>query len=258
MPLSIVIQAENECLLEQAHALAKTLDLPLYDDQTPHDALLLVTEKGLALQLLKEKGSSPICVDFLHGPLAHRRQYGGGRNQLLARAVGLPDKKNLSILDLTAGLGRDGFVLATLGCRVTLIERQPIIAALLRDGLKRAEQALWFHELHLKLIETDAKAYLQRLASDAMPDVIYLDPMYPERKKSALVKKEMRILRELVGDDCDASDCLALALSLLNTKQRVVVKRPRLAPALHGPQPTLVFPGKSSRFDVYCGASFKP
>ena len=188
-----------------------------------------------------------IYVDFLSGKLTHRRQFGGGRGQLIAKAVGLQKEKQPHVLDVTAGLGVDAFVLATLGCHVTLLERNPIIAAALKDGLARAKKDDWFRTLRLRFVECDAAAYLKNLKK--LPDVIYMDPMYPERKKTALAKKEMRLLRYVVGDDTDAPELLTIALT--KAKKRVVVKRPRLAATIDHRKPDLVFTGKSSRFDVY-------
>ena len=96
---------------------------------------------------------------------------------------------------------------------------------------------------------TDAISYLKKLPNNKKPDVIYLDPMYPTRTKSALGKKELRILRQIVGEDLDAGELLQVALK--TARKRVVVKRPRLAPPIPGPEPNLVFKGKTSRFDVY-------
>lgn len=210
--------------------------------------LLVVTKSRLELQQTGIKAPGPIYVDFLKGTLAHRRLFGGGRSQLIARAVGLKSHTSLTVLDLTAGLGRDAFVLANLGCDVTMLERHPVIAALLKDGLKRAQAAEWFRALKLKLIETDAQRYLSSTLKKSF-DIVYLDPMYPIGKKSTLVKKEMRLLRDVVGPDEDTMKLLNL--SLKKAKYRVVVKRPRLALPLDGLIPNTVYTGKSSRFDVY-------
>lgn len=214
---------------------------------------LITINNRLSLQLDNDKSFSPIYVDFLEGPLAHRKKYGGGKNQLIAKAVGIKPKQKLSVLDATAGLGRDAFVLATLGCDVVMCERSPIIFALLEDGLKRAKKEKWFSQLSLKLIHVDAIEYLQAIVDTFshahIPDIIYIDPMFPERVKSALVKKEMRILREVVGDDLDSEKLLSLALKV--AKKRVVVKRAKLAPTLTAQKPDIIYKGKSSRFDVY-------
>jgi 16S rRNA (guanine1516-N2)-methyltransferase len=203
----------------------------------------------LSLKSSDKSAPGAVYVDFIEGTLAHRKKFGGGKNQLIAKAVGIKPKIKLSVLDVTAGLGRDAFVLATLGCDVLMCERSPIIFALLEDGLKRAEKENWFCELSLKLIHADAIQYLSIIAAENKPDVIYIDPMFPERNKSALVKKEMRVLRDVVGDDIDSEQLLNAALSV--AKKRVVVKRSKLAPTLTDKKPDIVFMGKSSRFDVY-------
>lgn len=208
---------------------------------------LFITESYLKLKPTSMQVPGSIYVDFLKGTLEHRRLFGGGRSQLIARAVGLKSNINPTVLDLTAGLGRDAFVLANLGCDVTMLERHPIIAALLKDGLERAQTVEWFRALKLKLIEIDAQCYLSTLEKSF--DVIYLDPMYPIGKKSALVKKEMRLLRDIVGADEDAVQLLSLALK--KAKHRVVVKRPRLASSFDTQMPDITHIGKSSRFDVY-------
>lgn len=211
---------------------------------------LITMNNRLSLQLENDKSFTPIYVDFLEGPLAHRKKYGGGKNQLIAKAVGVKSKQKLSVLDVTAGLGRDAFVLATLGCDVLMCERSKIIFDLLEDGLKRAEKEKWFRELSLKLIHIDAMEYLQKmLDTHTHTDTIYIDPMFPEKNKSALVKKEMRMLREVVGNDLDSEKLLSLALKV--AKKRVVVKRAKLAPTLTAQKPDIIYKGKSSRFDVY-------
>jgi len=195
--------------------------------------------------------AAPVYVDFTGGALGYRLRHGSLRREPLARAVGLKGTAMPTVLDATAGLGRDAFILAALGCRVELIERSPMIAALLRDGLQRAAQAAATREaanrLHLQV--GDAVALMAALAEADRPDVVYLDPMYPHRSKSALVKKEMRMLRALVGEDLDAAPLLVAALR--TARRRVVVKRPRLAPALGGPAPSHALTGSTTRFDIY-------
>ncbi|MCH9643886.1 MAG: class I SAM-dependent methyltransferase [Gammaproteobacteria bacterium] len=210
--------------------------------------ILVETAQGLELQDTQNKRIKPLRVDFTAGANWHRYQYGGGKGQLIAKAVGLQKYKNPTILDVTAGLGADAFALACLGCKMTLLERSEIVAALLADGLQRAQKEDWFCELKMELIQQSSIEYLKTLAKDEF-DVIYIDPMYPHSNRTALVKKEMRILRELVGDDDDADALLLLALK--KAKRRVVVKRPRLAPFLADQNPDHQYKGKSSRFDVY-------
>ena len=132
-----------------------------------------------------------------------------------------------------------------------LIERSPVIASLLRDGLIRAEAIDKLREVteRMQLNVGDAVTIMSQLSDKDRPDVIYLDPMYPHRLKSALVKKEMRLLRALVGDDLDAPRLLSAALH--TARKRVVVKRPRYAATLPGIEPSHVLFGSTTRYDVY-------
>ncbi len=234
--------------------LAAELQLPLLTDPAipGFTHLLVLNNDRLELRELAPDGPGPVYVDLLSGTVAHRRRFGGGRNQPLARAVGLKGNASPSVIDATAGLGGDAFVLAGLGCTVRLVERSPIIAALLRDGLRRARQdpdigRLVTERLTLEL--ADSQTFLQRLPPEQQPEVIYLDPMYPQRRKTALTSKEMRLLRQVAGTDPDASELLETALAC--ARRRVVVKRPRLAPTLIGPPPTLHIIAPNTRFDVY-------
>lgn len=186
-------------------------------------------------------------IDFLQGAIAYRVRQGKLRTELLAKAIGIKGDFKPSVIDATAGLGRDAFILACLGCHVVMLERSTEIAALLSTALQRL--ATTDLKLNLSLINIDAKEYLSNLSTDNQPDVVYLDPMYPERKKSALVKKEMRLLKEIVGEDEDAPTLLEIALR--RARKRVVVKRPRLAVPLGGKEPDFAIKGKTQRFDVY-------
>lgn len=239
-------------LQQSAAELAARLQLPLQAaDRTTAELLLQVGSDGLSLQATAAGAPGAVRVDFVEGALAHRRQFGGGTGQMVAKAVGLRGALRPSVLDATAGLGRDAFVLAALGCEVTLIERQPVIAALLADGLQRARQAggeVAEIAARMQLLTGDA---IELMAdwSGPVPQVIHLDPMFPHRDKSALVKKEMRLFRPLAGDDLDAPALLAAALQLAS--HRVAVKRPRKAPAIDGPTPSAQLSGQSSRYDIY-------
>ena len=207
-------------------------------------------DKGLSLYKTDEPKLGAINVDFVTGAVAHRRKFGGGKGQSIAKAVGLNKGATPVVLDATAGLGRDGFVLASLGCKVILHERHPVVAALLYDGLQRAyndsEIGPWMQQ-NMSLIFGSSHTLLAQC--DSMPDVVYLDPMFPHREKSALVKKEMRVFQELVGGDTDADDLLDFAYPLAS--KRVVVKRPDYAPFLNDKTPSMQIKTKKNRFDVY-------
>ncbi|MDN3490768.1 class I SAM-dependent methyltransferase [Pseudoalteromonas sp. APC 3694] len=211
-------------------------------------------DKGLSLYKTDEPKLGAINVDFITGAVAHRRKFGGGKGQSIAKAVGLNKGATPVVLDATAGLGRDGFVLASLGCKVILHERHPVVAALLYDGLQRAyndsEIGPWMQQ-NMSLIFGSSHTLLAQC--DSMPDVVYLDPMFPHREKSALVKKEMRVFQELVGGDTDADDLLEFAYPLAS--KRVVVKRPDYAPFLNDKTPSMQIKTKKNRFDVYVKAA---
>ncbi len=250
-PGRVAVHWLNPDLESAARSLAARLKLPPYAEGDAADLLLQLGDDGLSLLATAEDAPGAVRVDFVEGALAHRRQYGGGAGQMVARAVGIRGSIRPRVLDATAGLGRDAFVLAALGCEVTLIERQPVIAALLADGLQRAREAGGeVAEIagRMQLLEGDA-IELMAAWSGAVPEVIHLDPMFPHRQKSALVKKEMRLFRPLAGDDLDAPQLLAAALALAS--HRVAVKRPRKAPIIEGPRPSAELTGQSSRYDIY-------
>jgi 16S rRNA (guanine1516-N2)-methyltransferase len=192
----------------------------------------------------------PMVIDFVSGKLAYRRKYGHAGGEAISKAVGIKGGHRPNIVDATAGLGRDAFVLATMGCRVHMIERSHVIATLLEDGVRRAEQdekiGLLMKE-KLSLTCGDSRQELGHVPFE--PDVIYLDPMFPPKDKSALVKKEMRILHEIVGQDEDADELLKVSLTMAT--KRVVVKRPAYAHYLAGIKPQTSIKTKNHRFDIY-------
>lgn len=243
----IRMQALAPQFTEAAAEWAQRLELPLDGDS---EYAMQLGEDGLQLVELGPQAPGPVRVDFVEGAAAHRRLFGGGSGQMIAKAVGVQAGIRPRVLDATAGLGRDGFVLASLGCSMTLIERQPLIAALLSDGLARAARAPDVAPIcaQMQLLQGNAIELMNNWQGEP-PQVIYLDPMFPHRDKSALVKKEMRLFRPFVGDDLDAPALLAAALAL--AAHRVVVKRPRKAPLIEGAKPGYALEGKSSRYDIY-------
>lgn len=192
---------------------------------------------------------TPLTVDFVGGAVGHRLRFGGGRGQDLAKAMGLKGGKTPSILDATAGLGRDAFMLASLGADVTLIERSPQMHALLSDGMARARDAGEdYAEImeRMTLLHGDAKDLIPTLVADA----ILIDPMHPPRKNSALVKLELRQVREIVGTDEDAVDLMKVALA--HARKRVVLKWPAKGDPMTGIRPpSHQIIGKSTRYDVF-------
>jgi len=213
-------------------------------------AMLYWDDDKLCLQSFNDKQFKPLTINWAIGKSDYRRLHGGG-GEMIGKAVGVKKDYLPTVVDSTAGLGQDSFVLATIGCSVTLMERSHVVRALLWDGLKRAREIESIAEIaqRMNLVAGDSITLLQNIESSALPDVVYCDPMFPERKKSALVKKEMRVFKDVVGEDPDASALLEQALKV--AKKRVVVKRPRKAPIVEGPQPSHSLEGKACRFDVY-------
>ncbi|SPP32545.1 Ribosomal RNA small subunit methyltransferase J [Arsenophonus endosymbiont of Aleurodicus floccissimus] len=211
---------------------------------------LVLTPQYLQLKKLDEPKLGGIYVDFVSGAMKHRRKFGGGRNEAIAKAVGIKKSYLPTIVDATAGLGRDAFVLAALGCEVRLYERHAAVAALLDDGLQRAyahaEIGSWLRQ-RMTLLHASSIDALTTMSP--APDVVYLDPMYPHRQKSALVKKEMRVFQSLVGNDDDADNLLIPAITI--AKRRVVVKRSNYASPLAAISPQATIKTKNHRFDIY-------
>lgn len=251
---------------EKAQILAKKLSLSCMDETTfdkKQDAVLtwLLPKKSEHLHLsLLPPDSGALHIDFFGGKKAHRRQFGGGKGQPLVRAMGTLETELPSILDATAGMGSDAFVLASVGFCVHMNERSPIVAALLEDGLERSQQMLENGELdaesaqilaRLSLSQGDSAQKITEFSAQGRRfDTIYLDPMYPHKKKKAATKKEMAALQKLLGPDIDSSILLESALQ--NANYRVVVKRPKGAePIEHKIQPNTVIESPNTRYDIY-------
>jgi 16S rRNA (guanine1516-N2)-methyltransferase len=241
--------ASNEPLrISYADTLAQQLQLnlsPLNNDLLQ----LVVTDHHVELRA-HDLGNA-IFIDFVSGKNAHRRQFGGGRGQPLAKAIGLKKGATPTIIDATAGFARDAFVLANLGCQITLIERNPLIATLIKDALLRAvnNDDITTVIQRMSLINNDAIEYLTKLEQQSRPEVIYMDPMYPSREKSALVKKDMRLLHQLAGPDTDSEQLLETARN--TALKRVVVKRPKSAPFVGDQKPATSIESKNTRYDIY-------
>lgn len=235
-------------------ALAHELALPVIDDaaRAPDGCVgwLRYDEDRLWLYPVNARQSGPICVDFCAGASAHRLQGGA---EMIVKAVRGRSREQLSVLDATAGLGRDAFVLASRGFEVRMLERSKIVAALLADGLARARAArtdIADIASRLTLERADALAYCNALTEAQRPDVIYLDPMFPASQKSAQVKKEMRLFQQLLHDEPDDTAAL-LPVARSRARLRVVVKRPLRADNLGGMKADYAIEGKAVRFDVY-------
>ena len=223
-------------LYESALSLATELNIKVDNKIFPR---LSYTDQKLVLLV---ENFSPLYVDFSSQSIKQR--VSSPKKPEVVRAV--KPTKGMKIIDATAGWGRDAAVLASFGADILLLEREPAMAKLLADGIKRIPVTSIL-DSKLSLIETDAINYLDSLLRADYPDIIYIDPMHPARQKSALVKKDLQALQQIIGADVDAEKLIKLAITRI--KNRVVVKWPqRLVPLI---KPNYSLNGKTVRFDVY-------
>lgn len=248
-PVAVLTAAERPAARERE--LAERFGLPLLapGGAAPPDGrpLLRFGPEGLGLHMEADGAPAVLRADFL-APGIQRRARAPLAGQLLGRAAGLRRGRRPGVLDATAGLGRDAFLLARAGCEVLLLERSAAVCALLEDGMRRASEgsgptarAL----ARMRLVHADFLEY----AGDGPRDVVLLDPMFVRGPKAARAKQPMFLLQRLLGEPGDGGRLLERALGA--ARGRVVAKRPRAAPALAGRPPDLAFRGSSSRFDVY-------
>ena len=246
----VVVASRETARVLYAHQLASELGLRVFDGEYIGDGLfVIVGDDRLELHHVDGSKREATCVDFVAGATGHRLRQGGQRGQLLAKAVGGP-KSPTTVLDASAGLGRDAFLLASICCNVIAVERHPVVAALLRDGLARAAASAKTEPVagRIRLIVGDARDVLADPEQAGTPAVVYIDTMFPPKSKSALAKKEMRLCRLLTGPDDDAGELWAAAMRVAT--RRVVVKRWLRSPVLAG-EPDVQFKGRTVRFDVY-------
>lgn len=248
-PLPLALLVDPLCPASRVQAL--TLALGLEPTTVPGPGLVL---RLSAERLELGKPGDPelpgaLWVDFTRSE-AQRRALQPGR-ELLVQAAKVRRTASPLVIDATAGLGRDGFLLAAAGFRVRLFESNPVVAALLGDGLERAASspALAAIVARMELVVGNALDLLPRLT--VPPEVIYLDPMFPPRSKAAKVKQDLQLLQLLDQRDQDPVPLLQAALAI--RARKVVVKRPLKGPALDGPAPSYTLRGKAIRFDVYVG-----
>lgn len=252
--ISVAFDGTAPHLRAAARELADRLELPLVEIGViaPNELRLMLTPDHLELLNDQSRAGRGLFVDFssLDARQGSTSRAGLTRRQPLARAIG---RDAVCVFDATAGLGHDAALLARMGYRVTAVERSPIIAALLADGVRRAMADDGLRAAlgdRLAIISADARDVLRDPAAYniARPDVVYIDPMFPpKRKESALAKKSIRMVREVVGEDKDALELLEIARQQC---KRVVLKRPPYVEPL-APNPTASFGGKLVRYDLY-------
>ena len=220
------------------------------------------TEQGLCLT----DGERTVRADF--SEMLPRLRRGNLGQELLVRAAKLKDSPSPVVWDATAGLGEDSLLLAAAGYRVVLFERDSVIAALLKDALRRAKELPELEKTaeRMILVEGDSISYMNALPGPEFPDggqpqapqlkppdIVFLDPMFPERKKSALVKKKFQLLQQLESPCADEKELLRAAFHARPAK--IVIKRPLKGPNLAGVRPDYSLTGKAIRYDCILPAS---
>lgn len=251
-------------LQQRAQQISEQLRMPIVAPLADGELLLVVTPRRLVVHW--QEPTAQTKPSRRRGGTYHGRPFfadlsrvnttsppGRSLRQQIARAVGITkgNEYRPKVIDATAGFGQDAWLLASLGCRVTAIERHPIMAVLLKEALQLAAEARPDVATNMKLINDDARTVLARLKS---ADVVYLDPMFPARRRGAgaAEPKRMRLLRRLVGEDYDARELFSVSRQF--AKRRVVVKRPLYADPIAEQQVVSVHKGKSVRYDVYSRA----
>lgn len=250
--IRVAIYCEDSILENKAKILAQSLQFPIVYKLEDCEYLLRISSRYISLHCNDKEFHKPLYVDFCSKQALRRLSIASRKNELIAKAFGLhrANTLTLNILDATAGLGQDAMILAKLGCKMHLIERSEIVATLLKDGLERAKGMVTLQDTINNIISFRTGDFRDVLISNPIKyDAIYLDPMFPSRTKSALVKKNMRILSKVTKFNDENDDLLNFALQ--HALQRVVVKRPRLSLSLKGPIPTYTIEGKSTRYDIY-------
>jgi 16S rRNA (guanine1516-N2)-methyltransferase len=219
------------------------------------DLALVYDNDGLSLVggKLKLQGDFTSMVPRVKGDM--------WQHELIARAAKLKDEEGkLRAMDATAGLGEDSLILAAAGFEVTLYEQDPVIAALLKDALIRARKIPEIKDMvmRMKLVEGDSiKAMLdmrdcllsENKVVSNMPDLIYLDPMFPERQKSSKIKKKFQLLQKLERPCFNGDEMVSAALSL--NPKKIIIKRPMKAEILGNRKPEFSYKGTSIRYDCF-------
>ena len=260
------VVAAGEVARERAELLAAQLEVPCVvsvtgvPDALAHELVLVVDAEGLALARDKMVLRADIAREL------RRLRPGALARELLVRAARIKQAEGpVHAVDATAGLGEDALLLAAAGFTVDLYERNPVIAALLEDALRRARAVPELAEVagRMRLAGSDSIAALREMAAcardgevhqvscGARPDVVYLDPMFPERRKSAAVKKKFQLLHGLEVP-CEDEEALLDAARMVRPR-KVVVKRPVKGPYLAGVRPSYSIAGKVVRYDCYVG-----
>lgn len=251
MSLPVVVRALRAQDVAEAAAVAAALGLPLLDELEVTDdrVELVLGPTGWGLYAGGGKRVRPITVDLVEGDVGRRRREPGRYRTELARAVGVTRNHAPTVIDATAGLGVDSALLAWLGCTVVAMEREPVLAVLWHQALRHLDARPDAPNLSFRRGAAEVLVP-EHCTAVGRSEVIYLDPMFPPRSKTALVRKEMQLLQRLSPHPEAAEQDALFSMAMSWASARVVVKRPRNAPPIaHGVSHRLE--GKTTRFDVY-------
>lgn len=241
----LIVFSADPRYLADAEQLAAHLHISCtqsMDTAKQADLMLRLDSDGLTLS----DGSLELRGDFTK--MLPRLKAANLQREFLVKASKLKGFQGTpTAVDATAGMGEDSLLLAAAGFRVTLYEYDPIIAALLRDTLRRAASHAELAPIvgRMQLIEADSQAELPKLS--VFPDIIVLDPMFPERRKSALIKKKFQLLQQLERPCSDEEQLLQAAMQA--HPRKIVIKRPLKGPFLAGIKPSHSLSGKAIRYD---------
>ena len=180
--------------------------------------------------------------------MMHRVTNGRLQHEMLVKAAS-SEKEGRKAIDATAGMGEDAFLLAAQGYEVTLYEQNPVVAALLKDAIRRAKKNQILKDIagRMKVVEADSVESMSKLLDPV--DVIYLDPMFPARQKSSLINKKLQLIQKLEPPCSEETDLFDAALKV--GPSRIIVKRPLKSEYLAGREPSYTLKGKAIRYDCY-------
>ncbi len=202
---------------------------------------LRLSSEGLFL----EDGELSMQGDFREN--IKRLTHANLTHELLVKTAKLKDIEQPHLIDATAGMGEDSLLLAAAGFNVELYESDKVIASLLEDTIERAllipelNEAVSRMHLHIE----DSIEAMKHLAFK--PDVVLLDPMFPERKKSGLIKKKFQLMQQLEKPCSNEEELLNAAF--MSKPRKIVIKRPAKGPFLAGKKPSYSVDGKAIRYD---------
>lgn len=243
--------------LDRAQGLSDRLDAPVAVCEAGCSEAAFIPEPGLLYLKVSRDGLSlmrdgmELRPDFAE--MLPRIKQGALQREMLVKAARVKGVETPRAVDATAGLGEDSLLLAAAGFTVTLCEADPVIAALLEDALARASA----HEVlgpiveRMHLVAGDSRIALERAGAStgAQPDVVYLDPMFPGRTKSAAVKKKFQLIHGLERPTEPLDEESLLQAALAAHPRKVVIKRPVKGPYLAGVKPSHAIAGKAVRYD---------